>query len=315
MALKKDARSAMKFVNEHEDKKCVCEYCWKRCDNASMLSRHISHAKSCSEHYGQEFIQSMRTELRYKTRSKWYLSNKDKVKQKNKKSYYVPKSKRHSPAGRVFENIFHDIFKEFTSDINDQIEEYFKDKLNFVTSDDIENALDKTFDFTDTSLFGLFEAVKEEDNEEANLNIYFTRLEKKFQSTLLDSVDVTEKFWDKKDKLSKIGNELWNFSSNRAFYGFYREDEFKSLIKCSEDIALDEIFLNLMDTENYFKEDISDSDLQRNMEQIFSSLSEKETLKKLEEDGTLSELKVLMEDIIKKKVYTDEGFKFLVKRF
>ena len=319
MASAKDALSAMRFVNEFEDKKCSCEYCFKAFDNVSVFFRHVSHAKLCLNHYGQEFVETMRSYLRNNSKRKWLDANKDKIQQKPKKSCYVPMSKRLTDQGRMFESMFRSIYNEFVEDVRDQIEDFYEDRSKFVTEEDIDKALDKTFDFTENSLFGYKTDVLDEQNtEEEKLNVFFVELEKKFEKNALLIANTEENYWKKKSNLNTIGKELWTFSSNKAFFLLYKEEEFKELYNNKEDEVLDHLFLNLITTEHYFNEGLkapSDLYVERTLERTFFALMEKEVLKTLEERGLSSRLRSLMEEIMKKRVYNDSRLKFIVPKF
>ena len=89
----------------------------------------------------------------------------------------------------------------------------------------------------------------------------------------------------KKNQEYKIGSELWTYCSNRAFLTIYSEEEFKQILESSQDAALDEIFSKLIVTEHYFKDDMTDAELEAKMAQVFSTLTNQEVLKKCEKNG------------------------------
>ena len=310
----KTEMSAVRFVNEHESKHCSCEYCYKKFETVSTFFRHVSHAKLCFEHYGEEFIDAMREELRCNSKRKWFNANKDKVKKQrlNKnKNYWFSHSKRQTDEGRAFGNIFRKVFHEFKDSAADQIEEYCKERSNFVTLEIIEEALDKTFElqWDEYSLFGHEKDVlKELDDEESTLNIYFTKLEKNFEQNMYYSGKIDVYRW-KQNQMYKIGTDLWKYSANMAFLNFYKEEDFKYIIESSQDTALDEIFLKLIVIENYFKDDLNDDELEKKLSMTYSALEEKEIIKRAREKGIIAELHEFMKEVMDKKVRCD-GIKF-----
>ena len=306
-------QSVIRFLREYkEDKSCSCEYCLKTFDHVSAFFRHVSHAKSCSDHYGKEYVECMRKQLRSISKRKWHETNKDNNKNAKKKSYYFPNSKRYTTEGRAFETVFRGIFYEFRNIARGQIEEYSKDKSNFVNEDDVDKALDETFDWDyDWELFRYDKEVnldKELDNEEDNLNLFFTALEKRFKSNLrsIHAWDGKGAYEWVKNQRRKIGSELWTYCSNRAFLTVYREEEFKQLIESSQDAALDEVFSKLIVTEHYFKDDMTDAELEDKMAKVFSTITDTEVMKKCEENGITAKLRVLMDGIMKERIYCDD---------
>ena len=307
MASGKSDISAARFANEHEDKSCSCEYCLKTFTNVSMFFRHISHAKICSEHYGQEFVNSMRTHLRSNSKRKWLDANKHNIKKsKPKKSYYVPNSIKNTTAGIRFQEIFREILKEFRVSARDKINDYFNEKSNFISNDIVEKALDKTFDFTSLSLFGKScDDITIVENEEDNLNLYFKKLEKLFDQNLENFTNEKASNWKMYQEL-KIGNELLSFSMNKAFLSIYKEEQVNQIMEETENNALDEVLLKLIVTKDYFKDDISDSSLEFHMNQSFLAAFKEQKMKVSEEKGLSLELREMMEEIMEKRVYVGE---------
>ena len=303
--------SVTRFLSEYIDKSCSCEYCLKTFDHVSAFFRHVSHAKSCSDHYGKEYVECMRKELRSNSKRKWLDTNKDNIKSAKKKSYYFPNSKRHTNEGRAFGRVFRGIFEEFRAIARGQIEEFCKDRSNFICEDDVDKALDKAFDFYEWELFRDEEDVnldKELDNEEANLNLFFAAIEKRFKYELDSSNACTPNspYCWKKNQEYKIGSELWTYCSNRAFLTIYSEEEFKQILESSQDAALDEIFSKLIVTEHYFKDDMTDAELEAKMVQVFSTLTNQEVLKKSEKNGITTKINSLMKGIMKERFYCDD---------
>ena len=305
-------RSAVRFVYENIDKSCSCENCLKTFENVSALFRHISHAKSCSNHYGKVYVDAMRKELRLNSKRNWFNANRDSINVEKKKSYYFPHSKRQTKEGRAFETVLRPIFYEFRSLAKKHIEEYGNDKANFISDEDVDKALDKTFDFEDWELHWdmpgshTLEGMKELENEEDNLNLYFTALEKRFKCSL-DSFDVINKsyYWGKHQQ-NKIGSELWTYCSNRAYLTIFNEEEFKQMLMNSQEFALDEVFFKLIVTEGYFKDDLSYTELEKKLEQAYHGLAREKLLKESEANGISFKLRLLMKEILKKRIYCDE---------
>ena len=302
----KSTLSVSRFVNEHKNKKCSCNFCLKNFGNVSEFFRHVTHAKSCSNHYGEVYIKAMRKELRGNSKRKWYNANKDNVSFENKKKYYVPQSERHTEEGRAFETVFRIIFEEFRTVARDRIQDFSKERANFIDDEDVEKALDKAFDFMEFQLLGNgYDYMEETENEEDNLNTYFKAIEEWF-NVHKDSNAADRTYHWKKLQEYKIGNELWTYSSNRAFLTIFDEKQFKKILENSQDSALDEVFFKLIPTENYFKDDLNDSELELRMSLVYSELLEKELLKSSRENGITAKIETLMEGIMKKRVYCDE---------
>ena len=305
----KNNLSAERFVNEHANKRCSCNYCFKNFGNASEFFRHVTHAKSCSNHYGDIYLKAMRKEFRRNSKRKWYDANKDNISFENKKSYYVPQSKRHTKEGRAFEHVFRSIFEEFRKAARDRIEDFASDKTNFVNDEDVDKALDKVFDMVDTwdsQLLGNgYEFIPEKETEEETLNIYFKALEEKFNIKKDWNANDRAYHWKKMQEY-KIGSDLWSYCSNRAFLTIYDAEQFKQMLETSQDSALDEVFFKLIPTKDYFKDDIDDAELEIKMSMAYSEHLDKELIKKSEENGISSKIRTLMEGIMKNRVYCDE---------
>ena len=298
--------SAVRFINENrqnEDMKlnsdCSCEYCFKKFENVSQLFRHISHAKMCSENYGKVYIDAMRKELRNQSKRKWFEANKESL-TTSPKNTYIPNSVRLTDHGRKFLDVFRKVFRKHQSVAQAHIEEYSADLSNFVTDEDLNKALDLAF--SDIFILHL-DCVKVSDDEEENLNVFFSHIEKTFRLKLM--IGNGSYYW-KKEKENVVGIELWRYASNQAFLKFYDETQFKNMLDCATDLALDEIFLKLITTDQYFEEDISNKELEMKLESIFHELVRDEVEKRSEEIDIIPKLDQLMEEIMKKRVYINE---------
>ena len=303
----KTTAAAARFVNENSDQSCSCDYCLKTFANVSGLFRHISHSKSCSSHYGDVYVEGMRKELRSNSKRKWSEGNKDNIKDSTKKKYYVPMSDRLTDEGRAFQNVFRDIFQEFRRIAQNHIEEHLRNKPNFYDDEDVDKALDEAFDFLDWQLEReMPEDMQELENEEDNLNLYFTQIEKRFESYLTCLNAGPKMYWWKKEQERKVGSELWTFCSNKAFLTIYNADQCKQLVESSQDAALEEVLSTLIVTENYFEEDLDDDDLETKMSNAYSRLLKKEIVKKFKETGIIDKMRGLMKKLMKKRIYADE---------
>ena len=308
----KTSLAAARYVNQNKDKSCSCEYCLKTFETVSALFRHISHAKSCSSHYGKVYVEGMRKELRINSKRKWSEANRDSIKNAPKKKYYFPISDRLTNEGQAFQNIFRNIFQDFRKLAQNHIEEHLKNKQNFYDDEDIDKALDETFDFLDWELhrnmpgYQPFEGIQELENEEDSLNLYFTQLEKRFQNNLSSIDTANKRYYWRKEQEHKIGSELWTFCSNKAFLTIYNEDQCKQVLESSGNAALDEIFFKLIVTKDYFLDDIDDEDLETKMSQTYSGIYKKEIQKRFEEMGITEKMRNLMKGSMKKRIYADE---------
>ena len=300
--------SAVRFINENRnnesgDSECSCEYCFKKFENVSQLFRHISHTKVCSENYGQVYIDAMRKELRNQSKRKWFEANKESLTtSRSSKNNYIPNSVRLTDHGRKFCDVFRKVFCKHQSVAIGHIEEYAANLCNFVTDEQIDEALDLAF--SDIFILHL-DCMKESEDEEENLNVFFSHIEKIFRIKLM--IRNGSYNW-KKRKSNLVGIELWRYASNQAFLKFYDENQFKDMLDCATDFALDEIFLKLITTDQYFEDEecLSNKELKIKLESTFNQIVKDEMEKKSIEIDIIPKLNQLMEEIMKKRVYLDE---------
>ena len=91
---------------------------------------------------------------------------------------------------------------------------------------------------------------------------------------------------------------IYPFSLNKAFLEIYNGQKFKIILEEAVDKALDEVFLRLIVTEGYFNEK---EDLQEQLEHSYYVDLQKEVSRLATKNGIQSEMRALMDSILKKK--------------
>ena len=85
---------------------------------------------------------------------------------------------------------------------------------------------------------------------------------------------------------------------NKAFLSIYNGQKFKTILEKAIDKALDEVFLRHIVTEGYFNEK---ENLQEQLEHAYYVELQKEVSRLATENGIQSEMRTLMDSILKKK--------------
>ena len=307
--------AGVRFVNGNEGKDVSCKFCFKVC-NMSQFIRHVSHSKLCLETYDPKFIDGVREELRRNSKRKWQAANWDdiKAKQNQRPKYYITNSIKLTIHGRAFASVFHDIFIPHEKRARALLDEFTSQKReSYLTKDEMGEVVDKTFAETFTTLHDMYDVARKlksehekylsienpiEKSEEEILQAFFDKLEEQFKIHLtIKSGD--HLYWLKRRIEDDVFKGLHDFSLNRAFHDFYEEDTIKDAFNDAENISMDEVFLVLVTTENYFDDE---KDLEEQLEASFKSILEREYSLRLRDLGFHEKMNNLMRTILQKKL-------------
>ena len=139
---------------------------------------------------------------------------------------------------------------------------------------------------------------KEEDlTNELIMQDVFDGMEKCFEFHCRVDGGIKRYDW-KKHKLWLFETGIYPFSLNKAFLSIYNGQKFKTILEKAIDKALDEVFLRLIVTEGYFNEK---ENLQKQLEHAYYVHLQKEVSRLATENGIQSEMRTLMDSILKKK--------------
>ena len=306
------ALAGRRFFNTNAGKKVMCKHCLKWCDDVSQFIRHVSHSKMCNQSYDSLFLAEMKKESRLNSKRKWRYENWESIKAKQgdkKERYYVTNKVKLSPEGRSFGRIFRPIFDELFGLAKAKIETYANEK-SFLSQAEIGINMDRAFtqglmdechkEFRGEGIWrrGILGSTKDENiSDEQIMQEVFDGMEKCFDYHCRVDGGIKRYDW-KKHKLWLFETGIYPFSLNKAFLEIYNGQKFKIILEEAVDKALDEVFLRLIVTEGYFNEK---EDLQEQLEHSYYVDLQKEVSRLATKNGIQSEMRALMDSILKKK--------------
>ena len=299
--------AGIRFFNTNQERKCVCKPCLRTCNSLSQFIRHVTHSKLCKSIYEPDFILGMKQASREKSKREWVWANWEEVKAKqknNERKYYVTNKVRLSQPGRAFYRLFYKVFDEQFKAAKEKIENYGR-QTSFLTASDIEKALDKTFQN------GLFDVIIEErgNDDDDLLENVFSKLESWFEKEC-QSIDRDKSYHWRKQKHWLFSDGLMTYCKNKAYLDVYKEEEFTALVEEALDEALDEVFLNRITLEGYFK----GKDLEYELENaVMNGVLHERVAEKSINNGTQGKIDDLIKQIFKKR-FIGRGLKNLLEK-
>ena len=142
--------------------KHICEGCKDEFRDKSALLRHVSHRKSCKEHYGAMRLMQMRYQGKLVAKRKWWKNNGPKKtksdstmtkkaakctsKEVMKQKYVSQDERRNTEKGKAFTKFYFYVYFERKVAALKQLEEFAYDKFY---KDAEEEAIDLTFETDD----------------------------------------------------------------------------------------------------------------------------------------------------------------------
>ena len=307
------ALAGSRFFNTNSGKKVMCKHCLKWCDDVSQFIRHVSHSKICNQSYDSLFLAQVKKESRLHSKRKWRYENWESIKAKQgdkKERYYVTNKVKLSPEGRSFEKVFRPIFDEMFGAAKEKIETYANEKT-FLSQAEIGINMDLAFGkgLMDQCLKefrgeGIWKrGTNEEDlTDELIIQDVFDGMEKCFDFHCRVDGGIKRYNW-RKHKLWLFETGIYPFSLNKAFLSIFNGQTFKVILDEAIDKSLDEVFLRLIVTEGYFNgwPYNEKENLQEQLEHAYYVELQKEVSRLTTDNGIKSEMRTLMDSILKKK--------------
>ena len=307
--------SCKKCKFEEEDGGGSCEHCHRSFNNVSQFVMHISRSKACKDNFDPELLEDYKKISRKISKRKWYCNmahnpnnakifkeeRKERMKNKEKKPYYVPNEIKNSVSGRALEKVFRTVYDKFMNEAKLKIEQqsHSKDSLN---KEAIDQALDSSFDekyLTDqlTWCNHSDEALVIKGNESEMLEALFKRMDKHFKENFERlCIKVKEDWRDK--KYYDVSFNFYHYALNRALLDCYGKS-FKDLFENAIGNALDVVFLTLITTEDYFNDD---KDLEKQLESAYDMVLSEQVWKLFDENTKEKKaMESMMEKALKKR--------------
>ena len=138
-------------------------------------------------------------------------------------------------------------------------------------------------------------------SEEHILSQVFERLEQKFQNNFEKLCSEQKQLW-RKNTFDDIFNGLFHSFLDRSYRMFFRKDKFNNSISVAENLALDEVFLNIIEQDDTFNyDDESPHKFEEMLKQRFQKEWKNKAKLQCKEDGFEHELQSFFNQALEKK--------------
>ena len=295
-------RRRYNYNDDKEDPGSCC-FCKKSFDTLSKFLRHVSHSKLCLEHHDPLLIKRWKEMSKLKSKRKWFHKNSNAKEEEQKKksptkeakakvNWYASNKMKQSDGGRGFYKLFEEIFEDCEKIVKSEMVKHYNHCPIWK-----ELAIDATMDW----VFGNFEATYHQLTHEYPLQEPDFVLDKAFEKLQSKFDEFVERDFERSRENWVVGahddmnTNLFHYSWTKALCDFYYDERFIAATKNAQDKALDTLFLNLIVTEGYFPDDVSEQELESNMVKVYTNLMEGEFVTQSNENGLSTELKKLME--------------------
>ena len=303
--------------NDDKEDPGTCTFCKKSFDTLSKFLRHVSHSKLCLEQHDPLLIQRLKEKSRLKSKRKYSRKNSNAKKEEEKKKspakevkttvkWYASNKMKNSDGGRGFYKLFEEIFDDCEKIVKSEMEKHYNQRpiyKEIAIDDTMDNIFGKSFEATYHQLTHEYPFEK----PDFVLDKTFEKLQSKFDEAVKQNFEESRENWVI-GAHDDMNTNLFHYSYNKGLADYYNDERFIAATKNAQAKALDVIFLNLIVTENYFQDDINDTQLEAKMIKVYGKLVEEEFVKQSNENGLSNELKKYLEKKWERKFNSTKFF-------
>ena len=128
-------------------------------------------------------------------------------------------------------------------------------------------------------------------------------MEDKFQAKFKEECSEQERLW-KINCVCDITEDLFHSTLERSYRNFFRKGEYKYLVQKAEKVALDKLFLELVDADNNFEyDDENPGKLEVKLEWKFEQIWENEIVNASQETELQKDVESLLKSTLKKRFF------------